>query len=176
MIRGSIQYTSILGPLTRRPVRFGIYRPEGYLDAPQHVFPVLYFLHGLNQNHRDNLETVAAALEHAVAEQVVRPMIIVTPDGFMNSMWADSKSGHKPAETNFIHELMPHIEATYRCPSRPGHRIIGGFSIGRLRCLPQCRQVSRAFYNLLQHGRRPAYPRHAQAHSGPCLRRDLRER
>lgn len=63
-------------------------------------------------------------------ERIVRPMLLVTPDGYANSMWADSKSGHKSAETDLIRELIPHIEAKYRCVSQSSHRIIGGFSMG----------------------------------------------
>lgn len=129
-MRGSIEYTSMNGPLTGRPVRFGIYLPEDHHNEPCGHFPVLYFLHGLNETCTDNLKMVAGTLEVAVDLGVARPMVIVTPDGYLNSMWVDSKSGHKPAETNLIRELIPHIESTYRVMACRSHRIIGGFSMG----------------------------------------------
>lgn len=129
-MQGSIYYTSFTGKVTQRTVRFGIYLPVDYDREPNKRFPVLYFLHGLNENHSTNMEIMASALEAAMDEGVVRPMVLVTPDGFANSMWADSKSGHKLAETNFIQELIPHIETTYRCIPQCSHRIIGGFSMG----------------------------------------------
>jgi S-formylglutathione hydrolase FrmB len=129
-VRGSVEFTSIDGPITGRPVRFGIYLPEHYHGEPDDFFPVLYFLHGLNESCTDNVEMVAEILEAAVDLGVVRPMLVVTPDGYLNSMWADSKSGHKPAETNLVRELMPHIESAFRCMADRRHRVIGGFSMG----------------------------------------------
>lgn len=129
-MRGSIEYTFMNGPLTGRPIRFGLYLPENYYPDAHERFPVLYFLHGLNETHTDNLQMVAETLEAAVDLGVARPMLVVTPDGYLNSMWVDSKSGHKPAETNLIRELIPHIENAYRCIADRRHRIIGGFSMG----------------------------------------------
>jgi endo-1,4-beta-xylanase len=129
-LQGSIHYTSFTGNSTQRPVRFGLYLPADYHREPERWFPVLYFLHGLNEDYTTNTGIIASALESAIDEGIVRPMVLVTPDGFANSMWADSKSGHKLAETNFIKELIPHIETTYRCIPQCSHRIIGGFSMG----------------------------------------------
>jgi enterochelin esterase-like enzyme len=129
-LRGTLEWKTINGPLTGRNVNYGLYLPEEYLRHGQQRFATLYFLHGLNEDYTANLETVAEALESAVEQGAVRPMLVVTPDGYGNSMWADSKSGHKPAETNLVGELIPFIDRTYRTVADRRHRIIGGFSMG----------------------------------------------
>jgi esterase/lipase superfamily enzyme len=130
MLKGHIEFTSIPGPLTNKPVRFGIYLPAEYETAGNVPFAVLYFLHGLNEDYRANLANLAQVLETGVDEGIIRPMLIITPDSYANGMWADSKSGHKPSETHLIRELIPHIDSTYRTIARRSHRIIGGFSMG----------------------------------------------
>jgi S-formylglutathione hydrolase FrmB len=60
----------------------------------------------------------------------VGPMIIIFPNGYDNSMWADSKDGKKPAETNVVNELVKHFDETYRTQAQRDNRIIQGFSMG----------------------------------------------
>ncbi|MEX1132385.1 MAG: alpha/beta hydrolase-fold protein, partial [Flavobacteriales bacterium] len=56
--------------------------------------------------------------------------IIVFPNGYNNSMWADSYDMLKPAETNLIQELIPYVDANYRTLAERQHRFIQGFSMG----------------------------------------------
>lgn len=129
-MNGHIEFTTIYGPITRKEILFGIYLPENYQKDSHARFPVLYHLHGLNEDCTDHLESLARTLEQGVAQGVVPPMVVVAPHGYANSMWVDSKDGRKPAETNVIRELLPHIENTYRVMPDRRQRIIAGFSMG----------------------------------------------
>lgn len=129
-MNGHIQFTSIYGQITRKEISFGIYLPENYQKDSHACFPVLYHLHGLNEDCNAHLETLARTLEQGIAQGVVPPMAVVAPHGYSNSMWVDSKDGGKPAETNVIRELLPHIETTYRAIPDRCQRIISGFSMG----------------------------------------------
>ena len=53
-----------------------------------------------------------------------------SPDGYNDSFWGDSKDGSKPAETNFIKELIPYIDANYNTIADRKSRVIQGFSMG----------------------------------------------
>lgn len=129
-MNGHIEFTSFYGPITHNDILFGIYLPPNDKRNPNAGFPVLYHLHGLNQDCTTHMEILARALEQGVAQGVVPPMAVVTPHGYTNSMWVDSKDGRKPAETNVIQELIPHIETTYRVLPDRRQRIIAGFSMG----------------------------------------------
>lgn len=129
-MNGQIEFNSITGPLTQKEIVFGVYLPKAYQEAPARQFPVIYFLHGLKQDYTDLIEPLAACLETAVETGAAPPMILVTPDGYTDSMWMDSIDGKKPAETCLIKELIPHIETAYPVIPDRENRIIAGFSMG----------------------------------------------
>jgi endo-1,4-beta-xylanase len=110
-------------------VRHRIYLPPGYAEGNER-YPVAYFLHGVNGNESSHNEVVLPALEQAVAAGVVRPMIVVFPNGYEDIYWGDSKDGVKAAETSVIQELIPHIDSTYRTIADREHRAILGYSMG----------------------------------------------
>jgi len=124
-----VSHHSFAGPITHGEVRYDIYLPGGY-DSGNGRYPVVYFLHGLGGNETSDSNAVSAELEKAVKAGIVRPMIAVFANGYKDSMWADSKDGGKPAETNVIRELIPHIDSTYRTIADREHRVVMGFSMG----------------------------------------------
>jgi enterochelin esterase-like enzyme len=126
---GETNAVNFNGPISGDSVRYMIYLPPDY-DRSESRYPVIYFLHGMDGDEASDYEVVVPVLERAVAAGIVKPMIVVFANGYRNSCWADSKSGHKRAETNVIRELVPHIDATYRTHAEAKHRIIQGMSMG----------------------------------------------
>jgi S-formylglutathione hydrolase FrmB len=61
---------------------------------------------------------------------LVPPIILIFPNGGVNSFYADSPDGSFPIETTIIGELIPHVDATYRTISTREGRAIAGFSMG----------------------------------------------
>jgi endo-1,4-beta-xylanase len=57
-------------------------------------------------------------------------MIMVFPNGGRSTMYQDSADGRFMAETTFMRELIPHIDATYRTIADRKGRCIEGFSMG----------------------------------------------
>jgi S-formylglutathione hydrolase FrmB len=57
-------------------------------------------------------------------------IIMVFPNGGRSTMYQDSGDGRFMAETMMIHELIPHIDATYRTLADRKARCIEGFSMG----------------------------------------------
>jgi hypothetical protein len=57
-------------------------------------------------------------------------VIVVFPNGYVSSMWANSANSNKPAETNIVRELIPHVDSTYRTIANRQHRIVQGYSMG----------------------------------------------
>jgi len=130
-LNGTVQQVSFQGPLTNVPINFSIYLPPGYSTDLSISYPVVYHLHGLGGTHvGPQLNMVPSAFEEAEAVGIFGRTIIVFPNGYNNSMWADSHDMLKPAETNLIQELIPHVDANYRTLAERQHRFIQGFSMG----------------------------------------------
>ncbi len=129
-IDGTVQSLSFIGPITGAPVNFSLYLPEGYAAGTTDL-PVIYHLHGIGGTHNGNqINSVPASYEAARSAGLIEAAIIVFPSGYQDSFWADSANSAKPAETNLVQELIPHIDANYRTQSHRGGRIIQGFSMG----------------------------------------------
>ncbi|MCI0676048.1 MAG: esterase family protein [Phycisphaerales bacterium] len=131
-LAGHVEQHSFLGDVTGEVVHFNIYLPQGYA-APgnEERYPVIYHLHGLggNQGGPQNT-TVPASFEEALAAGVIGPVIVVFPNGYVDSFWADSIGGDKPAETDVMAQLIPHVDENFRTIALPGARVVEGFSMG----------------------------------------------
>ncbi|MEW6653257.1 MAG: alpha/beta hydrolase-fold protein [Bacteroidota bacterium] len=129
-LRGKVLQRSFLGTITNKTIPFSIYLPEGY-DNSTERYPVIYHLHGIGGSYTGNQTvTIPSKYEESLDSNYVGKVIIVFPDGYSNSMWADSWSGHKPAETNIVKELIPYIDSIYRTKADRVNRIISGYSMG----------------------------------------------
>ncbi len=127
---GTLLEESFLGPITQRTVSYNIYLPDGYENGNEH-YPVVYHLHGLGGDQGGGQNTaVPQSFEAARQAGVIGPVIIVFPNGYVDSFWADSWDGAKPAETNVALELVPHVDSHYRTIAHRGGRVIEGFSMG----------------------------------------------
>jgi endo-1,4-beta-xylanase len=129
-LRGTLEKRSFTGPVTGRQIEFSIYLPENYSSSGER-YPVIYHLHGLGGSHDGyHTRTVPASFEKARDMGIIGPVIIVFPDGYKDSFWADSFDRTKPAETNIIAELIPYVDENFRTLRDARFRVIQGFSMG----------------------------------------------
>jgi enterochelin esterase-like enzyme len=129
-LQGTVQQLSFQGPITGGPVNYSIYLPQGYSTSSTRL-PVIYHLHGIGgSSGGDQLNSVPRSYESARSAGLIGPAIIVFANGYGDSFWADSANSNKPAETNFVRELIPFIDANYRTLASRGGRVIQGFSMG----------------------------------------------
>ena len=112
-----------------REVGFCLYLPPSYAQAPARRYPVIYHLHGAGGNEARNLHN-AEVLHAGVLEGRWPEMILVFPNGGRATMYQDSGDGRFLAETTFIKELIPHIDANWRTIADRSGRCIEGFSMG----------------------------------------------
>ena len=122
--------------------RLHIYTPRGY-EASQQRYPVLYLLHGANESD-DSWSTVGRAgfiLDNLIAEGKSVPMIVVMPNGHVDQTPPNLGEGGPGAPppirrelvefpSEFIADLMPHVEDHYRTMPDRAHRAIAGLSMG----------------------------------------------
>jgi enterochelin esterase-like enzyme len=133
-LNGTITPVTFTGPITHGSITFNIYLPAGYSSGSTR-YPVIYNLHGNTGSPYSDNTVVPPALEAAVASAIIGPAIIVFPNGYGNSMWADSWDMTKPAETNVIREVIPYVDSHYRTIASHEARVIMGMSMGGFGCL-----------------------------------------
>jgi len=111
--------------LMQRDMPYRVILPDGYAQATDTRYPVIYLLHGLfgssaNWTGLTQLSTYSQAYK----------VIIVTPEG-ENGWYTDSpiKAANK-YESYIIKELIPEIDAKYRTNARRESRAIAGLSMG----------------------------------------------
>jgi S-formylglutathione hydrolase FrmB len=113
-----------------------VYLPPGY--DPCKRYPVLLWLHGINQDERDfTLNGGLARFDAAIACGRLPPMIIAVPDGSArgkltpcapNTLFLNSAAGN--FEDHIIQDVWPFLLRNYPIrPERSAH-VVGGFSGG----------------------------------------------
>ena len=124
-----VPFAEFRSAAARENLPYQVYLPPCYLEY-QRRYPVVYLLHGLNQNER-TWESVGVieALEQGMRLRVLGPMILVMPAfgriGGLNQFPPDPSY-----ETVLIEELLPAVERTFCVIENPRHRAIGGISRG----------------------------------------------
>lgn len=112
-----------------RDYKVRVYLPNGYKDAPTAQYPVIYLLHGAGGNGTSwtNRGGAQLTLDTLMQRGHIRPSIAVMPDNASN-WYVDA--GSEKAETAFVRELVPYIEANYKAGRDRHMRLVGGYSMG----------------------------------------------
>jgi len=135
----AVQYNSkTLGKVRE----MNVYTPPGYSSAAK--YPVLYLLHGLNEDYRQWTEWCQAdnIIDNLIAANKIQPMIMVFPNGDSRltvtdtsktnrSGRADGFAGYrKPFEDDLLKDIIPYIDSHYSTLADRDHRAIAGLSMG----------------------------------------------
>jgi S-formylglutathione hydrolase FrmB len=112
-----------------------LYLPQDYYTSSKHKrYPVLYYLHGGNGNQRDGswlIKKMDEAMKAGTMPETIIVSVQALPIGWYcnaNQEAPGVQSG--PVEDVLIHDLIPHIDATYRTIARPEARGVEGWSMG----------------------------------------------
>jgi enterochelin esterase-like enzyme len=126
-------YSTVLG----RFRRMHVYTPPGY-ESGNGRYPVFYLLHGAGDND-DAWSSVGRAgfiLDNLIAAGKAKPMIVVMPAGHTRSFTFGGPpgSGARPPadefEQEFLRDVMPAVEKSYRVLADRKNRAIAGLSMG----------------------------------------------
>ena len=136
-----------------------IYTPPGYDENPGKRYPVLYLLHGMNQDRRawPGQGRANFILDNLIAEAKAAPMILVMEDGGIAGknnfarrpdqgpnqgqpgQVGNSGPGHRPGGMAsfwdgfckiMINDVIPMVDSKYRTLTDREHRAIAGLSLG----------------------------------------------
>lgn len=124
-----LQYRTFQSTAASTSVSYHVYTPPEYDTQPHRRFPVLYWLHGSGPATA-GIAPMTNWFATAMAQGLLQPIIIVFPNGMPYGMYCDAANGTRPIETVIVHELLPHIDATFRTIASRDGRIVEGFSMG----------------------------------------------
>jgi enterochelin esterase-like enzyme len=112
---------------------FTVYLPKSYGTDTLRKYPVVYMLHGANENDWEWANIATSMINEAIAKSTADGMacevIMVCPNATEGTMGYFNRDGWN-YEDYFFEELIPLIESRYRAYTDKGHRAIGGLSMG----------------------------------------------
>jgi dienelactone hydrolase len=124
-----VEHGTIHSAAMLREVGYNIYLPPEYAQHPRRRYPVVYFLHGARGTEETGAQ-LAAVTQREMEAGRTGPVIWVYVNGGPFSGYYDWSESYVKAETMFLKELMPAIEARYRVRTDRAGRGICGYSMG----------------------------------------------
>lgn len=114
--------------------RFHVYTPPGYENSKR-KYPVLYLLHGSGDDDSGWTSFFGRAnviLDNLIAQNQAVPMIVVMPMGHISVPGKDLARPERDAllERDFLGDVMPLVEKTYRVAKGRSNRAMAGLSMG----------------------------------------------
>lgn len=127
----AIRSDSLANEFNENPTReIAVYLPNSY-KASTHRYPVIYFLHGFNGDHRV-LEDMAALLDVSIKKNKIRPFIMVVSNqrtSYGGSFYSNSGVfGNWEDFTAF--DVVSYVDKSFRTIARRQGRGIAGHSMG----------------------------------------------
>ena len=124
-----VQYRTFRSQVLDRDLGYALWLPPSY-ETGGGDYPVLYFLHGANENERrwSTRGFTDLALDRMVADGEIGEFIVAIPFG-ANSFYTNSAAGEN-WEDMVVDEFIPMIESEYRADGTRQGRAISGISMG----------------------------------------------
>jgi enterochelin esterase-like enzyme len=167
-------YSTVLG----RFRRMHVYTPPGYENGKGR-YPVFYLLHGAGDND-DAWSSVGRAgfiLDNLIAAGKAKPMVVAMPAGHTRSFGFGGPpgSGARPPadefEQEFLRDIMPAVEKSYRVLADRKDRAIAGLSMGGGQTLNLAipHQDLFAYVGVFSSGLFGAFPRRRPGETTPAV-------
>lgn len=127
-----VQYKTYQSTLMNRELRYGLYLPPSYETSGTRRYPVVYFLHGLNENEMrwSTRGETDLMLDKMIADKAIGEFIVAIPMSSTTSFYTNARQGNAPWEDAVVKEFIPMIESTYRVNATRATRGISGISMG----------------------------------------------
>ena len=113
--------------------RYSVFLPPSYAKDPSRTYPVLYFLHGLNNDETswtvERYGQLQNSLEQMMLSGKLPEFVMVHPRGD-NSFYCNYIDGSKRYEDLLTQELISYMETHYRARKGRENRAIAGTSMG----------------------------------------------
>jgi len=124
-----VQHHAYYSELLERSVGYSLYLPP-VREAGSHApLPVVYHLHGRDEDEMRHLDTVGY-LDSALNLGDTSSFAWVWLYGGRTSWFMDSADGRVPAQSVLLDEVIPHIESRWNLGGSPQRRAIDGWGMG----------------------------------------------
>src|SRR3990172_1994865 len=127
-----VAFSSFASPSLKGDNEFSIFLPPSYQKSKKH-YTVVYFLHGLNNDHTswtvDRYGQLHQKVDQLILEKKIPEILMVHPKGD-NSFYTNYVDGTRNYEDFITRDLVQHVEKTYRAKTGSRWRTIGGSSMG----------------------------------------------
>jgi S-formylglutathione hydrolase FrmB len=128
-----IEFKSFDSKSLGAPERYSVFLPPSFSKNPARTFPVVYFLHGLNNDETswtvERYGHMQNSLEQMMISGKLPEFIMVHPRGD-NSFYCNYLDGTKRYEDLVTQELISYMETNYRASKGRENRSIAGTSMG----------------------------------------------
>ena len=112
---------------------YSIFLPPSFSKDPERTYPVVYFLHGLNNDHTswtvDRYGHLQNRVEELILQKRIPEILMVHPKGDSN-FYCNYADGTRRFEDFIIGDLVAFMESNYRARKGRLNRSIGGTSMG----------------------------------------------
>ncbi|HZH91832.1 MAG TPA: alpha/beta hydrolase-fold protein [Pyrinomonadaceae bacterium] len=126
---GRVEYAEFPSASLGRNVRYAVSLPPSYDRRAAGRYPLVIFLHGLNNDERDwESRGIERKLEALRAASKVGEFIVAIPYG-ANSFYLNARDGTR-YEDAVVKDFLPFVDKTYRTLPSPRSRLIEGISMG----------------------------------------------
>src|ERR1044071_9311919 len=101
-----VEYKTFESKALGKEVRYGLYLPPSYAGSPAKKYPVLYFLHGLNENEtRWSVRGMGdVMLDRMIGEGKIGEFIVAIPFGAI-SFYTNTRDGNEKWEDMIVNEF-----------------------------------------------------------------------
>ena len=128
-----VEFREFSSPALGEQGEYSIFLPPAYDQEPDRQFPVIYFLHGMNNDHTSwavgRYGNIPLLVENLLLKGKIPQFLMVYPNGH-NRFYTDLLDGTQKNE-QFIHkDLIQEIEKHFRVKKGRGNRSIAGTSMG----------------------------------------------
>src|SRR5262245_50187801 len=115
-----------------------VYTPPGY-ETSNGRYPVLYLLHGAGSTETSWTERgrAHAILDNLIADGTLKPLVVVMPFGYAVARaagargdGAENKMQREGFTKDFLEDVIPMVDSTFRVYGDRDHRAIAGLSLG----------------------------------------------
>lgn len=123
----TVDTVQIFSEAMQRDIPAIVITPDGYQEASEQRFPVIYLLHGYSDDYSGWVTKAPGVDQLADRHQV----ILVCPDGGYDSWYLDSPADDSSQyETHVAEEVVTYVDEHYRTVAQSSGRAITGLSMG----------------------------------------------
>ena len=141
----TVEFKSFDSQTLGAPERYSIFLPPSFSREPSRTYPVIYFLHGLNNDETswtvNRYGNIQDSLDQLMISKKIPEFIMVHPRGD-SSFYCNYVDGSKRYEDLVTQELVAYMEANYRAAKGredPGRCRREGANVRSSECRIGCR-------------------------------------